>query len=231
MARKVTLQYLKEQSRLRADKVGSGFIQNDELEAYINSSACELYDLLVSAYGNDYFRQTHTFSTQADTSKYDLPDDFYKLLGIDFIIGSQEALTLKPFQFNERNRFRIGNYWSAIRSGAGPRYNIGSDQLEFLPVPDGAHDLELHYVPSCPILANDADEFDGVNGWEEMIILDAAIKMLQKEESDVSVLAVQKANIIKRIEAMKENRDSGQSFRVADVNNLDGSVDGYYDGE
>lgn len=222
MARKVTLQYLKEQSRLRADKVGSGFIQNDELVAYINSSATELYDLLVAAYGNDYYRASNVFTTVAQDSTYDLPDDFYKMLGLDYLIGPQEALTLKPFQFNERNRYRIGTYWNAITGASGPRYNINNGQITFLPVPDGAYSLELWYVPACPVMTDDADEFDGVNGWEEYIILDAAIKMLGKEDSDVSLLDARLKTIKKRITEMAENRDAGLSFRITDVQLDDG---------
>jgi hypothetical protein len=217
MARKVTLLQLKTQSRIRADKVGSGFIQNDELIAYINSSACELYDLLVAAYGNDYFASTHTFATVANDSSYDLPDDFYKMIGLDYLIGNQDAITLKPYQFNERNKYRQGTYWNAINGAAGPRYKISTDQIQFMPIPDGAYNMELHYIPACPVLAIDADEFDGVNGWEEYIIVDAAIKMLQKEESDTSLLEKQKMKLEMRIAAMAENRDAGQSFRVSDV--------------
>lgn len=231
MSRKVTLQYLKEQSRLRADKVGSGFIQNNELTAYINSSACELYDLLVGAYGNDYYLQSHTFATEANISNYDLPDDFYKMIGLDYLIGPMEALTLRPYQFNERNRYRQGTYWNAITGAAGPRYKVNPSTLSFLPIPDGAYNMELWYIPACPQLVNDDDGFDGINGWEEFIIVDAAIKMLQKEESDTSLLEKQKMHLVVRINAMAENRDAGQSFRVTDVNNVDGYSNGYFDGE
>lgn len=231
MARKKTLSYLMEQSRLAADKVGSGFIQDDELKAYINSSACELYDLLVSAYGNDYFRASYAFSTSGNTSAYDLPADFYKMIGLDYIIGSQEALTLKPFQFNERNRYRQGTYWNAITGAAGPRYNIANDQIIFMPVPDGVYSMELWYVPACPVLSASGDEFDGINGWEEFIIVDSAIKMLGKEESDTSLLERRRNALVKRIEEMKENRDAGLSFRVSDVNHFDGYTDGYFRGE
>lgn len=216
MARKVTLLDLKKRSRERADKVGSGFIQDSELVSYINSSACELYDLLVSAYGDDYFMNSYSFQTVGQTESYNLPSDFYKLLGLDQKIG-QEYLTLKPYQFNERNKYRLGTYWNALSGVGGPRYKLSADKISFLPVPDGQYNITLHYVPVCPLLVGDSDLFDGVNGWEEYIVIDAAIKMLQKEDSDCSLLVVQKQKIESRIENMKENRDAGQSFRVTDV--------------
>lgn len=231
MARTVTLLQLKTQSRLRADKVGSSFIQDSELVGYINNSACELYDLLVGAYGNDYFLKSNSFSTVGQTESYNLPTDFYKMTGLDYLISSDNVLTLRPYQFNERNKYRIGTYWNAIIGAAGPRYKINQSTISLLPVPDGVYNLKLWYVPACPTLALDTDTFDGINGWEEFIIIDAAIKMLQKEESDTSLLEKQKIMIMGRINQMAENRDAGQSFRITDVSNLDGNNRGYFEGE
>lgn len=227
MARLITLEELMTESRQRADKEGSGFIQNSELIKYINKSATKLYDLLVGAYGNDYYAETSALPTVFNQQYYDLPANFYKLIGIDYMIGPQEALTLKPYQFNERNRFRIGTFWNAITGAAGPRYHITKNQISFLPIPDGAYNLELHYVPACPIMVDPTDTFDGINGWEEYIILDAARKMLVKEETDVSALEKEIVAIIERINQMAENRDAGQSFRVTDVRNVDGYNFGY----
>ena len=58
---------------------------------------------------------------------------------------------------------------------------------------------------------------DGISGWLEYVITDAAIKMLQKEESDTSTLQFQKAALIKRVEAAGENRDAGSPATIADV--------------
>lgn len=217
MSRLITLDELKFQSRLRADKVGSGFIKDDELLTYINNSYAELYDLLVGAYGNDYYAAEFDFATVGNTRRYPLPDDFYKLIGIDYVVGPTSILTLKPYQFNERNRYQQGTYWSALVGIYGPKYHLVNEAIDFAPIPDGSYNIKLHYVPACPKLALGSDTANGVNGWEEYIIVDCAIKMLQKEDSDVSVLAAQKDALTGRINLMAENRDAGQSFRVTDV--------------
>jgi hypothetical protein len=66
-------------------------------------------------------------------------------------------------------------------------------------------------------LVSDTDTVQGVSGWTEYIIVDAAIKMMQKEESDVSVLMAQKQALLQRIEAMSQNRDAGMPSTVADA--------------
>ncbi len=64
---------------------------------------------------------------------------------------------------------------------------------------------------------DDSALVEGVSGWEEFIILDAALKAQGKQENDVSVLAAQRQDIVARIEAMAEARDAGQAFHVSDV--------------
>lgn len=64
---------------------------------------------------------------------------------------------------------------------------------------------------------NDATTIDGVAGWEEYVIVDAAIKAMGKQESDVTLLAGRRQVLVERIEAMAEARDAGQAFHTSDV--------------
>lgn len=68
-----------------------------------------------------------------------------------------------------------------------------------------------------PVVEEPNTVADGISGWLEYVVTDAAIKMMQKEESDTSVLQFQKAALIKRIEAAAENRDAGSPATIADV--------------
>jgi hypothetical protein len=220
MARTATLLELRTQARQRADKVGSGYILDSELTTYINQSISELYDLLVGAYGNDYYLTSTTFATNNTDTEYNLPSDFYKLAGVDLYLNASRFITLKPFMWNERGRYQDGSNWAAIIAIQGPRYHIGGNKITFNPTPPGTFNIKMYYVPYSPKLVADSDAFDGIDGWEEFVVIDAAIKMLQKEETDVTVLALQKKAIIQRINTMAENRDEGHSFRVQDVQRM-----------
>lgn len=75
-------------------------------------------------------------------------------------------------------------------------------------------------------------QIDGIAGWEEYIVIDAAIKCKDKEESDVSVLAGRRQEKKAEIEGMAANRDPGSAAKTADVqtdiwNNGNGNGDGY----
>jgi len=224
MSTTLTLAQLREAVRQRADMqnesgdYSDSFIKDDELNFYVNQSLFELYDLLVQKYGDDYFvAPYYTFYTTQDQERYDLPDDCYKLLGVDFsdTNANDSFSSLKRFNLAERNKYskvRIPNQYNR----ANIRYRISGNQLWLTPMPYGGNLVRLLYVPKMTPLSSDSDETDGISGWTEYVIIDAAIKCLQKEESDVSVLMAQKDAIIRRIENAAENRDAGQPITVSD---------------
>jgi hypothetical protein len=210
------LQDLRLAVRRRADMENSTFISDTEFNDMINSSAQELYDILVSQYGEDYNLKKWSLTTVSGQEDYALPSDFYKLRGVDWKYGLQEFVTLRPFQFAERNRYRTTAGWnSATRANA--RYRVQGNNLALLPVPNTAHELEVWYLPKFEKLVNNNDVIDGVNGFEEYVIVDAAIKALQKEESDVQVLLLQKQQLEQRITRMAGARDANEAFQVPDV--------------
>lgn len=64
---------------------------------------------------------------------------------------------------------------------------------------------------------DDSTTIDGISGWEEYVIVDAAMKAMGKEESDCTLLAKQKADMLQRLKDMAANRDAGNPSTVADV--------------
>jgi hypothetical protein len=211
----VTLASMREQARQRADMVNSEFCSDAEINQYINNSAAELYDLLVSV-NEDYFVSStpQSISVTSGTDSYDLAADFYKALGVDLYLNGS-WVTMKPFMFAERNAYQ------GMMFDMPFRYRIRGGKISFVPVPSGNHTVQIWYIPRFTALASDAATFDGINGWEEYVIVDAAIKMLQKEESDVSVLLAQKEALKARINTMAANRDSGSPQRIVDVEELE----------
>jgi hypothetical protein len=58
---------------------------------------------------------------------------------------------------------------------------------------------------------------DWINGFEEYIVVDSAIKILGKEESDATVMGARKAALLGRIQSIAENRDQGTPGKTVDV--------------
>jgi hypothetical protein len=193
-----TLAQLRTRAQYESDNVNAGFVSSAEWTTYINASYEELYGLLVQAWGSDYYVATpYTFDTDGTNNLFALPSDFFKLLGVDLQVQASNLwVTLKPFAMAERNRFGLINS----------------------PVPMAGQTIRLWYVPTITALSGDSDSTVAIlNGWEEYIVIDAAMKALAKEESDVSVLALRKAAILKRIEMEAEQRDAGMPAHIVDA--------------
>ena len=212
----VTLLSLRNQARQRADMENSTFVSDSELNTYINASAAELYDLLIGVY-EDYKLTSQNIAVVPGTDTYTLPTDFYKLRGVDLVLDSLgNAVTLKPFNFQERNSYLFTPTWNVVGLSY-LRYHMQGNSIRFVPVPNTAQSIKLWYIPAISTLSLDADLLDGVNGFEEYVVIDAAIKMRTKEETDTSELERQKALMITRVNAMAANRDAGNPEKVADV--------------
>lgn len=206
MASTVTLAGLRTQVRQRADMENTTFVTDAELTTYINSAIQELYDTLVYKM-EDYYTISGTIVTDGVADTFTLPSDFYKLIAVDYLLaGNLEPM--ERFNFQDRHRYK---YNAQLL-----RYRIIKNSIMFKPRP-APQTITIWYAPAFTPLALDADTFDGINGWEDIVVTDCAIKCLLKEESDVSMLLAEKAGLMERIEKVANNRDMGRPETVADV--------------
>lgn len=195
-----TLAQLRTLARQESDNVGQSFVSDAEFNRYIQGSYNELYALIVESYGDEYYVQTpsagYTFTTDGTNSRFALPSAFFKLRGVDLQVQtSGQWVTLRPFRMSERNR-----------------YSMFANS-----VPQSGQTVRILYTPLPTLPTADSDTIDGVNGWEEYVIIDAALKALAKEEADVSAMMARKAAMIRRLEGETANRDSGSAGRISDT--------------
>lgn len=212
----ITLADIREQVRNRADMSESSFVGESELDFYINQSVAELHDILTDAYQSDYYMETAIITSVANQDSYALPEDFYELRGVDLKLENGEWFTIRRYNFNERNRYKEPSTWS-VYSAPLIRYRLIGSNIRFNPAPNVLTDIRLWYHPKAQKLVQPTDEFQDFNGFIEYVIVDAAIKCLQKEESDISVLAAQKGDLERRIRHKAQNRDAGQAESVYDI--------------
>jgi len=214
-----TLSELRTLARQYADMVNSQFVTDDEFNSYLNLAYFELYDILIQKYGDDYYATSYQFTTDGTTQQYPLPSDFYKFLGLDLQLSPSSPqngfITIRPFMFGDRNRYSIPNM-QTFAGITNLRYRVFSNTLFLTPIPAGNQTLKIWYVPKLNELTTDASTVDGISGWQDYLPLEAAIKALIKEETDVSMLMARKQALISRIEAAAENRDAGNPQVVTD---------------
>lgn len=215
----ITLSQLRTECRQRADMSESTFITDSELNGYINNSISELHDILIQAYDGDYYVSDASFTTTGSADSYSLSSvitsgDFYKLRGLDAKVNGTEWFTVKPFSFNERNKNeRVGESYGIVNL----RYRLVGSNIRFTPTPDDNTDIKIWYIPVAQVLSSDSDSYDDINNYSEYVIVDVAIKMMQKEESDTGSLEKAKIALKRRIEEASNNRDAGDGEAVSDV--------------
>lgn len=214
----------------RADRVNSNFVSTTEWNFYINQSYKELYDLLITLYEDYFIAEPYLFVTTGSKYSYALPNGvligtdsiktkpFYKLIGVDCALSANNNawVSLNKFEFINRNKYVYPNITSTFFGVFNMQYRLMGSNLQFIPTPSANQTIRVWYIPRLADLLADTDVLDGVSGWTEYVIIDAAIKALQKEESDVSVLMAEKQMLIDRIQASGMNRDAGMPDHISE---------------
>lgn len=230
MAYLVSLGTLSERVLQRANLQGrSRFIKSYELADLINGSIADWVDeVRATTWNGSYMRSPHLITTAKDVQLYPLPQDFLSLISVDVTItAGGPVIAARSYQEEERNAFRnmpINFGWS---SGAAIYYQIQQTDISFIPIPSGTYAVTVNYVPTAPILADAEDKIDSINGWEEFIVLDAAIKCLMKagENDSIPMLERRLEAQRMRIRGMAPRRDQQFAERVHVIENAD------YDGD
>jgi hypothetical protein len=208
MARSVTLANLILWIRTEAGLTGSTAVTDTEIIALVNVAWPELYDMLVGAYGHDYYAKSGTFSTVAGQRAYALPTvggvgtDIYKLLGVSLTV-SGETFPIDPVDFNHRDIGSGSSCWQSRLTRPGYRYH--GSELWLVPPPDAVYTVTVHWLP-CATTVTAAQSIDGVNGWDRYIVAWVVARLMAAEETDPSVYLAELASLTRRIESMAAGR-------------------------
>lgn len=160
----VSLGALRLQAQQRSDMVNNNSVTIPEWNQYLSQSYKELYDILISAYGNEYYiANTYQFLTTS-LQQYPLPDGtssftdttgstaskFYKLLGVDLQYSASPTgfVTLRRFEFIERNKYAYPNTTTNWNGYTNLRYRVQGNGLYFVPLPTTGQTVQVWYAPA-----------------------------------------------------------------------------------
>lgn len=229
----MSLGELRLRSQQTADRVDSDFVFTSEWNAFIRLAMYELYDLLIDSY-EDLFASSIIFiRTDGSTMNYPLPDGvtnylggnyggssgtpakaFYKMAGMDLAVNTSTVnpayVTLRKFNFIDRNKYVYPNSTSTIYGVYNQAYRLMGNYVNFIPTPAGGQTVRMWYSPRLTGLLADTDLTTiGYSGWLRYPIVRAAKYALDKEEgSDTSKLDAEILFLKTRIEQTSQNRDA-----------------------
>ncbi len=219
--------------RERANMEVTQFVTDAEILRYLNRSWKKLYNSIVNQFQRHFVATPYTFPTVQGTEMYTLPTDFLKMLGVEQQLTAQNGgqwMTLQPRNFAERNIYSTS--WLRVTTpGALNSYIIIGNELKIDPTPTAAMTIRLWYNPVAKTLVTsgspatgEANSIDAINGFDDYVVIDSAIKCLQKEESDTSALVLERQDAYQVIQESLAPRDAGMSDRVADVSDVNGEM-------
>lgn len=216
----VTFLTLKKRALAQADLLNSTFISStddadgyNELDDLMNNSIRWLYHQMVHAWGDDAFATEHEFQGVANQVDYSLPADFWKLLMVDVAEGSSpgvdEWYAVHKYQRQDRNR--------RYRGLIDYRYRLQSTNIRISPSPDTSVRFRITYAPRFTALSADGDTFAGINGYEDVAVLEAAIRMRIKEQTEVQDLIIERERRLVELKEAVDNRDAHEPEQIEDV--------------
>ena len=170
---------------------GNTHFGTTEKYGILTSAVADAWDTIISAgIGTEYVKNV-TFTATAGTREYSIATvvpagDFYKV--------SQMCVDEGGGHFRPLTRISPAETW-------GYRSPIQSASMK------------LYYVPCAPTWTDGTESFDGINGWEELVLQIAAITIKKKVEDDYRPFAQRKMELEKRIHTMG-NRNSADPPRV-----------------
>lgn len=218
MANLVTLATLQANALSRCDAVTDQNVTTLELTGLCNYAWGKLYDILVKSNEN-YKLSSFPFTTATGTASYPLAVDHYITKGVDAQLqNSVQPVSVNRFEFSERNKFGIIPLPAAGVSpvSAGFEYEEQGNNIVFIPGKVlAAIPITVWYYPVPAPMVNPTDSIDVVGlGWDEYVSLYAAMKILQKQESDCTVVLQELAQLEKSITARSSRRNQTQGHRM-----------------
>lgn len=217
MASTVLYSELKRQAREAADSETSApddaHVDDVELLGYFNASLKIWHGKVTKAQPDLYEGDPQTITADGSTG-YDLPTDYYASLGVDYKYDDDAWIPLERLMLPERNKYP--------GTGIACAYRPKGSQLVLYPRPlTGDGEYRHLYVKTATLFVdNGSSSVNGVNGWEQWMVWDVAVRMLAKAQIDSSVQRAERKRIEDEMDIAAADRDLANPMRVVNTRTM-----------
>lgn len=205
-----------DRARSRADMVDSTFWTNVELMKVAEQKFKKFYLTAVSQH-DEFFTAYGVIGTVAGLNFTEV--SIQSLLKPKLIRRQIDGINVRKIDVlevpslvgvTERGKPRY-YYWRIDPSNEYPR-------ICFAPIPDAVYSLDFWYVPMSSLKALNSSLVQKtlylLAGWDEYLVVDLAIAMKDREESDCSVLMAEKAELYALMERQMSPTDQQEPAAV-----------------
>lgn len=219
------------------DVMGDGWLSTSEVTDLVVESAARFYDITIDVLGPETLAKEYVqdFGPNIQPPPVVLPNDFYRLVSVHVCDQSGDPSGPTPFVHFEtiepvteqgetmttllNLKPADGPFFYQLRRVRDPETSYYRERLEIWPYPTRDRFVRVMYVPSLDRDTSDGDNtaYDGVNGWDQWIVLDVAIAIRTKEESDTAVLERERERVEARIREKYGKQDTAHPRTPVDV--------------
>lgn len=207
MPRLFTVLQLRDRVRELADVEGSRFLTDTEMNKRLSSAYAKYYCKLVKA-GIGYPSEITATINSTGVASVALPADHFSTLRVDFQVSVGSVWPLEEIDVRETQDYQIQG------SSYARAYRLAGGNLIFYPTPATGGVYFHVYAPAPDDLTSDSQTVDGVAGWEDAIILDAAIRCRLKTDDNVQELLRERDIQDARIDEEAEMRSLTRSRKI-----------------
>jgi hypothetical protein len=192
----------------------STFVSSTTMTRWLNQSVRRFGQMLIDAYGAEYFVKSASISVVANTTSYALPSDYYQTVYMRVTLDG-DTYGIRHADLDHLAIDPVDNYgWGP---GCRPAFRVQGGNVVFTPTPKASHTVTHLYVPTLlvassvgtaqPELSSGTDVLDGYNGWEEWVVLDCCRKHAVAEEKDPTMYMVEMKELEQEIKRAADRRD------------------------
>ncbi len=190
----------------------TSFVTTAQAEQWVNDGLARIHYKIADS-GEDYLtKAASSVPFVAGTAAYNLPSDFYKAKGVDYIASGTQRYSLHRYMAAERNR-REG----APSTGYDYQYRVMASTIAFIPTP-GSGSYILNYVPVYTVIASAGLWSTAIPiGMEDYAVAHASAQCCLKEDTDAQGWMARENELWAMITQWLEPRDQLEPLRVTDV--------------
>lgn len=207
MARTTTLAAMRTSIQVEGAYENSVDISTTVLNEYINRSTVEVWEILRKKRDDRLVKAPLLIYSAIGVDTVQLPPDFYELRKLEIADPSSRTgwTRLRKIDLDVTHLY-------ATLFGKRYRYRLQGESIYLVPTPQAVETLRLWYLPCAPVLVNDSDTFDGVNGYEELVFQLVMRKCKVRQEQDTSEADREIARLEARINSAADGRDAEPFF-------------------
>lgn len=204
MARTLTLAQLRSQVRVRGGYENSTDITDTVLDDLINSALPEVWDIITGKW-LDYYTTSAAATVTIGTDSTPLPSDFYKLRKVEILQSDGRYRRLLPADLDVAHTFQSV-------SNKAYRYREALDSLFLMPPAVATETLRIWYIKVAPVLAAALDTFDGINGYEALLVQHALRGCAKRQDLPTGEIDQEISRLTARVRTAADGRDATEAF-------------------